>query len=261
MNSLLMVKNSERKILMVTITSFVSLWLLYFISELFSGRMHSKRIIILNCLIPSIFLSIIALIFYTVSKRNRAGFNVKFMLLSIFALTSVDQILKFLIRFLDAEKVYKNLFVDWLHFAPFLNTSGSWAASRYGIILDIRVLSLLNLLGVLLIIEIYRFYSRISSKNFWSDICFILFMSGALASIIDKFFFQGSLDFIAIGHLFIADIKDFYLTLSISCLVVMTILYGDLKSNIKEDLQLVKAFCSFLFKDIFSIKTRQKIKS
>ena len=42
---------------------------------------------------------------------------------------------------------------------------------------------------------------------------FLFILSGALCSLIDKIFYGGSLDFIGISNLFIADIKDLYISL------------------------------------------------
>ena len=50
-------------------------------------------------------------------------------------------------------------------------------------------------------------------KSFWIDMCFLFILCGALCSLIDKVFYGGSLDFIGISNLFIADIKDIYINL------------------------------------------------
>ena len=44
---------------------------------------------------------------------------------------------------------------------------------------------------------------------------FLFILSGALCSLIDKIFYGGSLDFIGISNLFIADIKDMYINLGL----------------------------------------------
>ena len=44
---------------------------------------------------------------------------------------------------------------------------------------------------------------------------FVFLFCGALCSLIDKVFYGGSLDFIGISNLFIADIKDIYINLGL----------------------------------------------
>ena len=50
----------------------------------------------------------------------------------------------------------------------------------------------------------------------FGQICVLFFIvAGALCSLIDKVFYGGSLDFIGISNLFIADIKDIYINLGL----------------------------------------------
>lgn len=51
--------------------------------------------------------------------------------------------------------------------------------------------------------------------------CFVFVSCGAICSLIDKVFYGGSLDFIGISNLFIADIKDLYINLGILFLLLL----------------------------------------
>ena len=85
--------------------------------------------------------------------------------------------------------------------------------------------------------------------------CFIFVSCGALCSLIDKVFYGGSLDFIGISNLFIADIKDIYINLGILFFALTMFNNGYLSSNnedtsFKEDLQMLKKFLLFIKDDI-----------
>ena len=84
---------------------------------------------------------------------------------------------------------------------------------------------------------------------------FLFILSGALCSLIDKTFYGGSLDFIGISNLFIADIKDIYINLGILFFIMLIYMKGYFKeedsSTLKDDLQSVKKFFKFMKNDIF----------
>ena len=71
---------------------------------------------------------------------------------------------------------------------------------------------------------------------------------------LDKFFYGGSLDFIGISDLFIADIKDIYINLGILFFIMLIYISGYFKdddnSTLKDDWQSIKKFLKFMKKDI-----------
>ena len=96
----------------------------------------------------------------------------------------------------------------------------------------------------------------------WSDMCFVFMFSGALCSLIDKVFYGGSLDFIGIGDLFVADIKDIYINLGILFFIALMFKSGVLTSedtsSFKEDMQSIKRFFNFIKSDIQNIFKKKK---
>ena len=84
--------------------------------------------------------------------------------------------------------------------------------------------------------------------------CFVFIFAGALCSLIDKIFYGGSLDFIGISNLFIADIKDIYINLGILFFIVTIFDSGYLKSDndtsMKEDFNEFKKFLKFIKSDL-----------
>ena len=117
-------------------------------------------------------------------------------------------------------------------------------------------------IALFLFIEVYRYYISKNKKDFWCDMCFIFMFSGALCSLIDKVFYGGSLDFIGIGDLFIADIKDIYINLGILFFIALMLNSGALtsedSSSFKEDIQSIKRFFNFIKSDIKTVFKNKK---
>lgn len=241
---------SNKKLCLQTILSYVALWLIYFITEVITGRISGMRSIIINLVIPTIFMALSGLLFWFFSTKHPEKFKTKTIILSILILVFIDQFVKLLIRSYSFEGASIEILLNWLFFSPVLNTSGSWAASRYGLTLGFNIFIIINLIGVLFILQVYRFYISRNKAQYFTDISFILIFSGALCSLIDKTFFGGSLDFIGIDSLFVADLKDFYLTLSIGLLLSFFLGEEDSKTTFKDDIKLIKDFIKFNFKGV-----------
>lgn len=210
----------------------------------------------MNLIVPILFLSIIAFIFYGLSIKNVSGFSYKKAFLTVCILIFIEQGIKLIIRSTISMGTSLRLIGDWLYFYPLLNTLGSWGASRFGLTLGINAFLVINIIAIPLLVQIYRFYINENGPSFWSNITFILCLSGAVCSMIDKMFFGGSLDFLMLKPLFVADIKDFYLTLSIGCLITEIILNPriEMNSTFKNDSQLLKGFIKYNINDFKRIK-------
>ena len=93
--------------------------------------------------------------------------------------------------------------------------------------------------------------------------CFVFIFTGALCSFIDKVFYGGSLDFIGISDLFIADFKDIYINLGLLFFIMAAYTSGyfkeDEETTIKDDLNSLKNFFRFVKKDIYSILKRENV--
>lgn len=235
---------------------FDSMWLFYYILELLSGNIHGISSILINLIAPISFLSIMASIFYVLSLKDASGFSYKRMLLTIFILIVIEQGTKLIIRSTVSIGTSFELITDWLYFYPILNTLGSWGASRFGLTLGIKVFLVINIIVIPLVVQIYRFYIKENGTSFWVNITFVLCFSGIVCSLIDKMFLGGSLDFLMLKDLFIADIKDFYITLSIGCLISEIFLNSNIEINdrYKDDLDLLKKFLIFNINDLKKIK-------
>lgn len=165
----------------------------------------------------------------------------------------LDQGIKFIIHkwfFND----HFNIISDFLTFQPIINTDGSWLNVRFGTGLDFGFLIILNLIALIIFFECYRYYVHNGHKDFNADMCIVFIMAGALCSLIDKVFYGGSLDFIGISNLFIADFKDIYINLAILffilCIYFNDYWKDDSTSTLKDDLASVKRFFIFAKNDL-----------
>lgn len=240
---------------LITISILPLMWLLYVLFEIVSGRIHDSNTILFNLLLIALF-AIVGLVTYNIGIKHENGFKFKPLLFLFVILFILDQGIKLLIKFFFFKK-YVEIIPDMLSFHPIINTHGSWLNARFGTSVSFPLLILLNVAALLLFIEIYRYYLFNGNKDFWSDMCFIFVLCGALCSLIDKVFYGGSLDFIGISDLFIADIKDLYINLGI-LFFALTLFNNDyLSSNedttFKQDLENAKKFFKFIINDLTGI--------
>ncbi|QAA30221.1 signal peptidase II [Clostridium manihotivorum] len=238
---------------LLTIGILPIMWLIYFTFEFITGRIHSKFDIIMN-LLPVLLFGIIGLIIYYLGIKFSKGLSNITILITFFFTFLLDQGVKLIIKTLYFDKSFF-LIDNFLSFNPIINSSGSWLNARFGAGINFSVLIIINAIVLFFILEGYRYYLHKGYKDFWADMSFTFILSGCLCSLIDKIFYGGSLDFIGISSLFIADLKDIYINLSIFFLALCIYNNGFWKNSeettFKQDIEGVKRFLSFIKKDIF----------
>ncbi|WP_278601198.1 signal peptidase II [Clostridium tertium] len=237
----------------LTIGLLPIMWLLYFVFEIITGRVDSFYTLSMNLLLTIVF-AFTGWIIYITSQKYSNGFTSKVVFIIFLVLMLIDQGIKLIIKLFYFDN-YFEIIPKFLSFDPIINTDGSWLNARFGLGVEFSSLIILNALAVILFIEVYRYYLSKGNKDFWSDMAFLFILSGALCSLIDKTFYGGSLDFIGISNLFIADIKDIYINLGILFFIMLIYMKGYFKeedsSTLKDDLQSVKKFFKFMKNDIF----------
>ncbi|GFZ34603.1 hypothetical protein CSC2_51290 [Clostridium zeae] len=238
---------------LLTVGILPTMWIIYFAFEFITGRIHSQYDIIMN-LLPTILFAIVGLLIYSLGKRFSRGLS-KSSLLIIFTSTFIlDQGIKYIIKNWYFDKSFF-LIDNFLSFNPIINSSGSWLNARFGTSLSFSVLITVNIIAILIFIEGYRYYLHKGHKDFWADMSFCFILSGCLCSLIDKVFYGGSLDFIGISSLFIADLKDIYINLAIFFLALCIYNNGfwqtSEETTLNQDIESIKRFLIFIKKDIF----------
>lgn len=237
---------------LLTIGILPLMWFLYFIFELVTGRINDTLTLIGNILFLFLF-AFVGLIIYYLGDKYKDGFSFKNIYIIFFILMLIDQGGKIIIKFFFFEE-YIPILNGFLSFNPIINTDGSWLNARFDTGVNFSLLILINIIALILFTEIYRYYRYNGKHNFWSDMSYLFLFAGALCSLIDKVFYGGSLDFIGVSDLFIADIKDIYINLGI-LMFVLTLYHDGVfseedNSTLKDDYIAIKKFFSFVIKDI-----------
>lgn len=240
----------NKKILTISILPLM--WTLYLLFELITGRINDFQTILFNILLIILF-ALVGFSIYRIGIKNESGFVSNTLLILFSLLFLIDQGLKILIKLFFFDK-YIPIIPNMLYFSPIINTNGSWLNARFGTSVSFPMLITLNIIAIFIFIEVYRYYLHKGNKDFWSDMCFIFVTCGAICSLIDKVFYGGSLDFIGISDLFIADIKDLYINLGILFFTLTIFNNGYMNSqedtSFKDDLKSLKRFLFFIKNDI-----------
>ena len=236
----------------LTIGLLPIMWLLYFAFEIITGRVKDFYTLFMNLLLTVIF-AFTGWMIYLISIKYKKGFSSKTVISIFLVLMLIDQGAKIIIKVFFFND-YLEIIKGFLSFDPIINTDGSWLNARFGLGVGFTTLIILNIFAVILFIEVYRYYISKGNKDFWSDMSFLFITAGALCSLIDKVFYGGSLDFIGISDLFIADIKDIYINLGILFFIMLIYIKGYFKeeenSTLKDDWNSIKKFFRFIKKDI-----------
>jgi len=242
----------NKKVLTISILPLI--WALYVLFEFVSGRITDFQTIFFNIILILLF-ALVGFFTYTFGIKHENGFRFNILLFLFLFFLLIDQGIKIFIKLLWFNNDFL-IIPDMLYFRPIINTDGSWLNARFGTSVSFPILITLNILAIFIFIELYRYYLHKGNKDFWSDMCFIFVSCGAICSLIDKVFYGGSLDFIGICNLFIADIKDLYINLGILFFALTMFNNGYLSSNedtsLKEDFQTLKKFLSFIKDDIYN---------
>lgn len=231
------------------------MWLAYILFELFTGRITDLTTLIGNIFLIILF-AIVGYLFYRFTQNHPLGLTTKSMLIIFFILMLLDQGTKLIIKLFFFNS-YFQIFNGFLSFDPLINTDGSWLNARFGASVSFSALILINIIAIIIFLEIYRYYKSKGTNDIFADLSIVFIISGALCSLIDKLFYGGSLDFIGVSNLFVADFKDIYINLGILFLVICFYNNGFFSNSddttFKEDIQSIKKFCSFMLSDIKSI--------
>ena len=141
-------------------------------------------------------------------RKKVNKFSKVFMVLVLILL---DQIIKIVVKaHYDSNiSMVKNI----LYFKPVLNTDYSWLNSIFEFGTG-RIIHIVGTIFFILIIYFgYKFYNHKYGKSLKSNILEVFCFGAAVCSLMDKIFWNGSLDYIMINGLFTFDLKDCYITI------------------------------------------------
>ncbi|MDQ0151318.1 signal peptidase II [Eubacterium multiforme] len=236
------------------------MWFIYILFEFFTGRITNLTTIVGNIFLIILF-AVVGYFFYKFASKKPDGLSTKSMWTMFLILMLLDQGIKIIIKLFFFNS-YVNIIDGFLSFNPLINTNGSWLNARFGTSVSFSVLIILNIVALILFVELYRYYKSKGNKDIFADLSLIFISSGALCSLIDKVFYGGSLDFIGISTLFVADFKDIYINLGILFLIIClynnNFFSNEDDTTLKDDINSLKKFLSFAFYDIKSLLFKNK---
>jgi signal peptidase II len=158
------------------------------------------------------------------SRRTWAG---------VFFLIVIEQFIKLVININFLDKRFA-IFPPLLYFEPMFNRRYSWINSMLqigdGKWMHIIIVSIMTIL-------IFLFYNYLSNKLGNIRIInamFAFIFSGAVCSLIDKIFWNGSLDYILVNGLFTFDLKDVYINIFNGLLLILIFFKNETLNKIND---------------------------
>ena len=172
-----------------------------------------------------------------VSKRTWIG--------TVFLIV-IEQYIKIVINNSFLDKRFPIL-PPLLYFEPTFNRQYSWVNSmlKFGNSKWIHII-----LVAIMIIFIYLFYKYLNKElgnNKTINVMFAFLFSGATCSLIDKIFWNGSLDYILIKDLFIFDLKDGYISIFIG-LLILALVFNNKTIKQIDDRNIIKEFTKYILR-------------
>mgnify|MGYP000904277130 CR=1 FL=1 len=172
--------------------------------------------------------------------------KIKPIWIGILFLIAIEQIIKIIIYNNFFDKRYAIL-PPVLYFEPMFNRHYSWFNSMLKIDnskwLHIAVVAIM----IILIVLFYRFLNKRVGSFKIINVMFAFLISGAMCSLIDKVFWDGSLDYIMLKGFFTFDLKDLYIDVFIGLMILSLFTKSDKLKEIDEKI-LLKDFVHFLRK-------------
>lgn len=163
--------------------------------------------------------------------------------IAVLILVTLEQVIKIVINNNFLDKKFPIL-PPLLYFEPMFNRDYSWFNSM----LQLGIGKWAHILiVVILIILIYLFYQYLNKQfrtNKTINIMYAFIFSGAMCSLIDKIFWNGSLDYILINGFFTFDLKDVYINVFNGLLILSLLLKNKDLNQIDDDI--VKDFTKYI---------------
>lgn len=166
--------------------------------------------------------------------------------ISVFILITIEQVIKIVINNNFLNKRFPIL-PPFLYFEPMFNRSYSWFNSmlQLGVSKWIHIF-IVAIMSILLYL-FYQYLNKQLGNNKIIDILYAFIFSGAICSLIDKVFWNGSLDYILVNGFFTFDLKDVYINIFIGLLMLSLLLENKVLKQIDDD-NIVKDFTKYILR-------------
>lgn len=171
----------------------------------------------------------------------------KMTYLAVIILVIIDQVIKIVINNNFFDKKFRIL-PPLLYFEPMFNRQYSWINSMLQLNIGKYVhISLVAIISIL----IYLFYQYLNKQfgtNKIINIMYAFIFSGAMCSLIDKIFWNGSLDYILVNGFFTFDLKDVYINIFNGLLILSLFLKNKVLKQIDDNI--AKDFTKYILRKL-----------
>lgn len=164
----------------------------------------------------------------------------------ILFLVILEQGIKIIVKAYYGVKV--PIIENILYFAPVLNDNYSYINSLFSLGWG-RIFHILLVIFVLFFsYYAFKYLEAKAIRNSMINIIKIFLFAGTICSLIDKVFWNGSLDYILLKGFFVFDLKDCYLTIFEVLVIMLMIKNGKTVSKI-NDKELLRDYIKFIKED------------
>ena len=163
---------------------------------------------------------------------------------SIVVLVAIEQTIKIIINNNFFERRFPIL-APILYFEPMFNRHYSWFNSMFQLGVSKWVHIVFVSIMVALIYLFYRYLNDRLGTNRLFNAMFTLLFSGAVCSLIDKIFWDGSLDYVLVKGLFTFDLKDVYLNI-FNGLLILSLMFHNKALKQLDDKEILKDFVMYI---------------
>lgn len=173
------------------------------------------------------------------SRSNLTWFGIIFLI-------SIEQLIKIIINNNYLDK-HIPIIPPLIYFDPMFNRDYSWFNSM----LKLDISKWLHIGVVVLmstfILLFYQYIKHRIGRDKAVDVMFAFIFSGAMCSLIDKVFWNGSLDYILIKGYFTFDLKDVYIDIFIGFLILFLLIKNKTLKQL-DDQDLLRDFGRFILR-------------
>lgn len=141
----------------------------------------------------------------------------------------IDQLIKLIIyqKYFDVTRI--PLIPPIFYFQPTINKNYSWLDSVFNWNLGRWFYIISTVVAIYIMWLIKRYIEELEQSYFFTEYIYIFGLAGTVCALIDRVFWDGSLDYILLKGQFIFDLKDVYLSLMVLLVVVNCKLFKDFK--------------------------------
>lgn len=198
---------------------FIAPWMLYVAFAIAQARFDIGPIAV-NLAWPILLFYLVACLLKRASTLSEPAMRHRDIWVVIAVLVAVDHLFKFAFSHMIPLGRSIPVFADHLHFANVHNVHGSFWLAKMGAPRVVAPALVFTVLSTVLAPLIFQFYSVRHRKSFWSVLAFCCFMAGAASAAMDLGARGLTIDYLELPGLFVADLKDIYLSLFVSTFFV-----------------------------------------